>query len=81
MLQRTSFHNNHITLSGLNSKVLGYDKYYGGSEFVFFGGVIFVISPVFKKGTEIQSENELTYNHVDYSKPGCYDGEAKDVVE
>ena len=29
-------------------------------EFIFLAGVVFIISQVFKKGTEIQSENELT---------------------
>ena len=32
----------------------------GASEFLFFGGIIFIISLVFKRGIEIQSENELT---------------------
>ena len=32
----------------------------GGGEFLFFAGIIFIISLVFKRGIEIQSENELT---------------------
>jgi|SRR6185436_9356515 len=32
----------------------------GGAEFLFFAGIVFIISLVFKKGIEIQSENELT---------------------
>jgi hypothetical protein len=32
----------------------------GGAEFLFFAGIIFFIAQVFKKGIEIQSENELT---------------------
>jgi hypothetical protein len=32
----------------------------GSSEFIFFAGIIFIISLVFKRGIEIQSENELT---------------------
>jgi hypothetical protein len=32
----------------------------GGIDFVFFAGIIFVISLVFRRGIEIQSENELT---------------------
>lgn len=32
----------------------------GGGEFIFFAGVIFFIAQVFKKGIEIQTENELT---------------------
>lgn len=31
-----------------------------GSEFLFFGGVVFFIAQIFKRGIEIQSENELT---------------------
>lgn len=30
------------------------------SEFLFLAGIIFVLSKIFKKGVEIQSENELT---------------------
>lgn len=29
-------------------------------EFLFLGAIIYIISQIFKKGTEIQSENELT---------------------
>ncbi len=37
------------------------DKYVGdSSEIVFFAGVIFIIAQVFKKGLELQSDNELT---------------------
>ncbi|MGC4099734.1 DUF2975 domain-containing protein [Ferruginibacter sp.] len=32
----------------------------GGSEFIFFAGIIFFIAQVFKRGMEIQTENELT---------------------
>ena len=32
----------------------------GGGEFLMFAGVIFIIAQVFKRGIEIQSENELT---------------------
>ena len=32
----------------------------GGGEFLFFGGIIFIVAQVFKRGIEIQSENELT---------------------
>jgi len=32
----------------------------GDDEFLLLGGIIFVIAQVFKKGIEIQSENELT---------------------
>jgi hypothetical protein len=33
---------------------------YISGEFIFFAGVVFVISQIFKKGVEIQTENELT---------------------
>lgn len=32
----------------------------GSGEFLFLGAIIFIIAQIFKKGTEIQSENELT---------------------
>ncbi len=32
----------------------------GGSEFLFFAGIIFMIYLVFRKGIEMQTENELT---------------------
>lgn len=32
----------------------------GAAEFLLLGGIIFMIAQVFKKGIEIQSENELT---------------------
>lgn len=35
--------------------------YFGdGEEFLFLAGIIFIIAKVFKRGLEIQSENELT---------------------
>ncbi len=33
---------------------------WGAQEFLFFGGIIYIIALVFKKGVEIQNENELT---------------------
>ena len=32
----------------------------GGAEFILLGGIIFIISQVFNRGIEIQTENELT---------------------
>jgi hypothetical protein len=29
-------------------------------EFLFMAGLVFIISPIFKRGVELQSENELT---------------------
>lgn len=40
--------------------VLGISFGEGGSEFLFLAGIIFIIAQVFKKGIELQSENELT---------------------
>jgi Protein of unknown function (DUF2975) len=37
-----------------------HDHLEGGTEFIFMAGIIFIIAQVFKKGMEIQSENELT---------------------
>jgi hypothetical protein len=31
-----------------------------GDAFLFFAGILFVISTIFKKGIELQTENELT---------------------
>jgi len=33
---------------------------YVSGEFIFMAGLVFIISQVFKRGVEIQSENELT---------------------
>ncbi len=35
-------------------------EHWNSGEFIFLAGVIFIIAQVFKKGVEIQSENELT---------------------
>lgn len=41
--------------------VLNLEQYIGGrSEFIFMAAVIFIIAQLFKRGIEIQSENELT---------------------
>ncbi|PWN71240.1 DUF2975 domain-containing protein [Chryseobacterium phosphatilyticum] len=37
-----------------------YDFIGSGAEYLFFGGIIFIIAQVFKRGIEIQSENDLT---------------------
>ena len=33
---------------------------WGAEQFLFFAGIIYIIALVFKKGVEIQNENELT---------------------
>ena len=40
------------------SNISGHFDY--GGEFLFLAGIIFIITQVFKRGLEIQSENELT---------------------
>jgi hypothetical protein len=37
-----------------------YDYIEGGAEFLFMAGVIYFIAQVFRRGVEIQSENDLT---------------------
>lgn len=36
------------------------DMDWGGTGFLFLAGIIFIIALIFKRGTEIQNENELT---------------------
>jgi hypothetical protein len=33
---------------------------WGGDEILFFAGVIYILALVYKKGTDLQTENELT---------------------
>lgn len=40
------------------SKLSGY--FSDGSQFLFLAGIIFIIAQIFKRGLELQSENELT---------------------
>jgi hypothetical protein len=44
----------------LAKKLQGLQVDYISGEFIFLAGVVFVFSQIFKKGVEIQSENELT---------------------
>jgi hypothetical protein len=46
--------NNGISLNNI------YEYVYGGQEFLFLAAVIFVIAQLFKRGIELQTENELT---------------------
>jgi len=43
---------------GKNGVIIAID--WGSSEFLFMAGIIFIIALIFKRGVEIQSENELT---------------------
>lgn len=48
-----------LTKNGVELSVM--QKYLGGtSEFLFLAAVVFLIAQIFKKGIELQSENELT---------------------
>jgi len=44
----------------LSKKIAGLQENLISGEFILLAGVVFVIAQVFKKGVEIQSENELT---------------------
>jgi hypothetical protein len=33
---------------------------WNGAEFLFVAGLVFIVSQIFKRGVEMQSENELT---------------------
>lgn len=49
----------YLSKNGINFDN-SYINYEGASEFIFFAGVIYVIALVYKKGIELQSDNELT---------------------
>lgn len=60
-----------VTIGVLSAIGSGYGQYlselfvtvnygWGASEYLFMAGVIFVIAQVFKRGIELQSDNELT---------------------
>ena len=44
----------------LSKNVQGLEGHYISGEFILLAGVVFVFSQIFKKGVEIQSENDLT---------------------
>lgn len=46
--------------SWLNKKGAIFHNDWNGSEFLFLAGIIFILAQVFKRGTELQAENELT---------------------
>ncbi|MFZ6664675.1 DUF2975 domain-containing protein [Peijinzhouia sedimentorum] len=58
----------HIIVSGYSDWLVKreviipslHDYLGGASEFLLLGGIIFVIAQIFKRGLEIQAENELT---------------------
>ena len=49
-----------LHMAWLAERVTGLEKNYNSGELLFMAGVVFAISQIFKKGVEIQSENELT---------------------
>jgi len=68
MLQRISFyivviwgiamlHNIHIAIL---EKLYGITSEYIPGDFLFLAGIVYVFAQIFKRGVEIQSENELT---------------------
>lgn len=44
----------------LDKKGIAVSNNWSGGEYLFLAGIIFIISEVYKKGIEIQTENELT---------------------
>jgi hypothetical protein len=44
----------------LHKKGISFVQDWGASEILFFAGVIYIVGVVFKKGTILQTENELT---------------------
>jgi hypothetical protein len=44
----------------LSKRIAGLQENLISGEFILLAGVVFVFSQIFKKGVEIQSENELT---------------------
>lgn len=45
----------------INFSAFNIEQYVGGkSEFLFMAAIIFIIAQLYKRGIEIQSENELT---------------------
>ena len=50
----------NIHISWLSKSIDGLKDHLVPGEFIFLAGVVFIFSQIFKKGVEIQSENELT---------------------
>ena len=47
-------------LKWLSKQVAGLQDRSLSAELIFYAGLVFVIAQIFKKGVEIQTENELT---------------------
>lgn len=54
----TMIYNGHITW--LSKQLPGLEQNVIPGEFILIAGVVFIFSQIFKKGVEIQTENELT---------------------
>jgi Protein of unknown function (DUF2975) len=44
----------------LSKRIGSFDGDWNAGEFIFIAGIVFVIAQIFKRGVELQSENELT---------------------
>ena len=56
-----NFYANGLITDGLEISEVNLQKFLGGgSEFLFLGMILFIISQIFIRGIELQSENELT---------------------
>jgi hypothetical protein len=44
----------------LQGRGVTFQNDWDGNEFLFLAGIIFILAQVFKRGTELQAENELT---------------------
>ena len=47
-------------IRGYAARGLNFEYDWGGDAFLFLAGIIFVIAHIFKRGLELQNENELT---------------------
>lgn len=54
----TNLFNVHI--KGLSKSIAGIEQNLIPTEFILLAGVVYIFSLIFKKGVELQSENELT---------------------
>jgi len=59
MIYLTNKYSDQLIAKGINLSSLS-PHLTGASEFLFLAGIVFVISLVFRKGIEIQEENQLT---------------------
>lgn len=60
LIASSYFFDKESVRSGISPVEDLYEYIGSGAEYLFFGGIIFIIAQVFKRGIELQSENELT---------------------